>query len=44
MRRFGPRKLSDEELNEQYQVKSQAAMQLWETWMMMWTPIGFGKI
>jgi hypothetical protein len=30
------RKLSDAEVKEQYQVKLQAGLQLWKTFMIMW--------
>jgi hypothetical protein len=45
MQRFGLKKLNNAELKEQYQVNIlKTDLQLWKTWMIMWTPVGLGMI
>jgi hypothetical protein len=44
MRRFDLRKLNDEEVKEEYQVKISTGLQLCRTWLILWISIGLGKI
>jgi len=43
MERFNLKKLSDVEVNT-IRLKSEIGLQLWKTWMMIWTSTDLGKV
>jgi hypothetical protein len=43
MQRFDLKKLNDEKVKKQHQVKISNKLLLWKTWMIMWTSILFGE-
>jgi hypothetical protein len=44
MQRFDLRKLNNAEVRNSIKSKSQRSLQLWKTWMIMWTSVGLGEI
>jgi hypothetical protein len=40
----GFKKLNNVKVKELYQVKISNKLQLWKTWMIVWTSVGLGKV